>query len=315
MSMPDRPEPKRELKVAAAQFAPVYHDLAGATERAVEIVALAGSENVQLLVFPETWLCGYPYWASLRISSPEFAACRRTFQRNAVTIPGPEINALSDAAREHGIALVIGANESSKGSVYNTQVFIDSRGELMGRHRKLVPTATERLVHGWGDGSDLLAHEMAGAQVSGLICFEHQMAPARFLLNSHSVEVHAASWPGHRFLDPVIDASCRHLAHENGCFVVVAREVMSQSRLPPEFPDPGGVTARWEMRGGSSIIGPDGAYVVEPVFGEETLVSATIDLEGIRDAKWLVDGVGHYARPDVFQLHWRRSSRPNVVEN
>lgn len=313
--MPDRAEPKRELTVAAAQFAPVYHDLPGATSRAVEVIAEAGSKGVQLLIFPETWLCGYPYWASLPISSPEFADCRRAFQRSAVKIPGPEIDALCDAAREHRIALVMGANESSKGSVYNTQVFIDSRGQLLGRHRKLVPTATERLVHGRGDGSDLLAHEMSGAQVGGLICFEHQMAPARFLLNDHSVEVHAASWPGHRFLDPVIDASCRHLAHENACFVVVAREVMSKSRLPPDFPDPGGGAARWEMRGGSSIIGPGGTYVVEPVFDEEMLVAATIDLEGIRDAKWLVDGVGHYARPDVFQLHWSRSPRPNIVEN
>jgi len=315
MSTADRSEPRRELKVAAAQFAPVYHDLPGATGRAVEIIADAGSKDVQLLVFPETWLCGYPYWASLQISSPEFAACRRAFQRSAVKIPGPEINALCDAAKEHGVALVIGANESGAGSVYNTQVFIDARGELQGSHRKLVPTATERLVHGRGDGSDLLAHDMAGARVSGLICFEHQMAPARFLLNNHSVEVHAAGWPGHRFLDPVIDASCRHLAHENACFVVVAREVMGKSRLPPHFPDPGGAAARWEMRGGSSIIGPDGAYVVEPVFEEETLVCATIDLEGIRDAKWLVDGVGHYARPDVFQLHWHRSSRRNIVED
>ena len=315
MSTPDRPEPRRELKVAAAQFAPVYHDLPGATERAAEIIAEAGSNGVQLLVFPETWLCGYPYWASVRISSPEFAACRRAFQRSAVEIPGPEIDVLCGAAKEHGVAVVIGVNESGAGSVYNTQVFIDSRGELKGRHRKLVPTATERLVHGRGDGSDLLAHEMAGARTSGLICFEHQMAPARFLLNNHSVEVHAAIWPGHRFLDPVIDASCRHLAHENACFVIVAREVMDKSRLPPDFPDPGGVAARWEMRGGSSVIGPDGAYVVEPVFEKEMLVSATIDLERIRDAKWLVDGAGHYARPDVFQLHWHRSSRRNIVED
>ncbi len=313
--MPEHREPKRELKVAAAQFAPAYHNLSAATERAVEIIAEAGSNDVQLLVFPETWLCGYPYWASLRISSPEFAACRRAFQRSAVKIPGPEINVLRDAAREHGIALVIGVNESGGGSVYNTQVFIDSRGEMKGRHRKLIPTATERLVHGQGDGSDLLAHEMAGARICGLICFEHQMAPARFLLNSQSVEVHAAIWPGHRFLDPVIDASCRHLAHENACFVVVAREIMDKSRLPPEFPDPGGVAARWDMRGGSAIIGPDGAYLVEPVFNEEALVCATIDLEGIRDAKWLVDGVGHYARPDVFQLHWHRSARRNIVED
>ncbi len=315
MSTPENSNRTRELRVAAAQIAPAYHDLPAATSLALGTIAQAAGEGVQLLVFPETWLCGYPYWASLRISSPEFAACRRAFQRSAVEIPGPEIDALCAAAKKHGIAVIIGVNEKSGGSVYNTQVFIDSSGQLTGRHRKLVPTATERLVHGQGDGSDLLAHEMCGAHVSGLICFEHQMAPARYLMNNHGVQVHASAWPGHRFLDPIIDASCRQLAHENACFVIVAREIMSVSRLPDDFPDPGGVAARWEMRGGSSIIAPDGSYVVEPVYEEETLVSATIDLERIPDAKWLVDGVGHYARPDVFQLHWQRSPRPNVIEN
>ena len=315
MSTPDSPDTGAQLRVAAAQIAPAYHDLPAATARAVETIAKAAQQGVQLLVFPETWLSGYPYWASLPISSPEFAACRRAFQRSAVEIPGPEIDTLCAAAAKHQIGVVMGANERSGGSIYNVQLFINAQGELLGHHRKLVPTATERLVHGWGDGADLLAHDLCVARVSGLICFEHQMAPARYLLNDHGVQIHAAAWPGHRFLDPIIDASCRQLAHENGCFVVVAREVMSRSRLPDAFPNPGGNPARWEMRGGSSIIGPDGAYIEGPVFEQETLVCATIDLERIQDAKWLIDGVGHYARPDVFQLRWQRHPRPKVIDD
>ncbi len=303
------------LKVGAVQWAPVYHDLAGATDRAIDAIAAAGADNIQLLVFPETWLAGYPYWAGGSLREPVFNLARRVFQDSAVTVPGPEIQRIAEAAGQHKVAVVLGVNERGGSSIYNSQVFINENGQLLGHHRKLVPTATERLVHGRGDGSDLLSHEMAGLPVSGLICFEHQMAPARYLLNSHGVQVHAASWPGHRFLDPIIDASCRQLAHENACFVVVAREIMDKASLPSDFPVSDGDDSQWAMAGGSSIIGPDGSYLVGPVFDDELLVTAELNLRHIDDAKWLIDGVGHYARPDVFQLSWNRHPKPPVVES
>ena len=304
-----------KLRVAALQWAPTYHDLPRATDRTIEAIETAAAEGVQLLVFPETWLAGYPYWAGVSLREPAFNECRRIFQDCAMQIPGVEIQRIAAAAKKHNVAIVLGVNERSGGTIYNSQVFIDECGQLLGHHRKLMPTATERLVHGLGDGSDLLCHEMTGVRVSGLICFEHQMAPARYLLNSHGVQVHAAAWPGHGFLDPIIDASCRQLAHENACFVVVARELMSKSRLPEFIPTTDGDDGAWAMAGGSSVIAPDGSYVAGPVFDEETLLIAELDLRQIDDAKWLVDGVGHYARPDVFQLRWHRYPKPPVIES
>jgi nitrilase len=138
------------------------------------------------------------------------------------------------------------------------------------------------------------------------------MAPARIALSSLNIEVHAAAWPGHAFLDGVIDASTRHLAHENACFVLVAREFMSPDLAPDEVSISDEARNHWQAHGGSAIIAPGGEYLVEPVFGKETIVTAEIDLSRIPVCKWFFDGTGHYARPDVFQLKWDKRQKPVV---
>ena len=175
-----------------------------------------------------------------------------------------------------------------------------------------MPTLNERMVWGMGDGSDLDAHDTDIGKIGGLMCFEHQMALARYALNGLGVQIHAASWPGYGFITPIIDACNRQLAFENACFVVSAREVMTQSAISSSMPLSRCDPSLYEMTGGSAIIGPDGAYIVAPVFNQETIIYADIDLTLIARTKTWFDATGHYARPDIFQLRWDRRPKPPI---
>lgn len=300
----------KNLIAAAVQWAPEVLDLERGLLRARDAMMEAARNGAQIAVFPETWLLGYPYWASITVRDPRFTEARRLLQQQALTRNGEAMRALQKAAADAGIAVVMGLHERDGGSLYNVAAYIGANGELLNLHRKLMPTSTERLVWGQGDGSDMQSIEMSGASVNGLICFEHQMALARYALAIKGVQVHAALWPGHAFINGVIDASTRHIAHENSCFVVVAREVMSIDRLGKHLPDFSDEPERWEGNGGSAIIAPNGSYLVEPVIDVETILYQELDFTSIDDANVMFDGVGHYARPDVFQLHW--NERPKT---
>ena len=295
---------------AVVQWAPEAHDAMAGARKAAAAIAEAASSGAQLVVFPETWLQCYPYWAGLSVRDPEYQAFREAWFASAITIPGPEIAIVQAAAAKYACHVVMSAQELAGGTVYAVQTFIGPDGALLGSHRKLVPTLTERLVWGYGDGSDLDVHETPLGRLGGLLCFEHQMAPARHALCGLNIQLHAAAWPGHAFLDPLIDASMRHLAHENACFVFVARDIMSADRVVAGMPPIHSGRDYWNAHGGSSIIAPGGQYLVEPVFDREAILTAEIDLACISGAKWFVDGAGHYARPDVFQLQWDK--RPKL---
>ena len=297
---------------AAVQWAPVVHDPVRGAAKAADAIAEAAGEGAKLVVFPELWLQGYPYYAGIQMKSPVYQAWRETYVRAAIRLDGPEMHAVQKAAARHRCFVVMSGHEKDGGTLYNSQMFIGDDGGLLGCHRKLIPTQTERMVHGRGDGSDLDVHATSIGRLGGLLCFEHQMAPARYALCSLDCEVHAASWPGFEFLHPMIDASMRQLAFENGCFVVVARDVLSAADIPDDMPGVGDEGEHWTMKGGSAIVSPMGDYLAGPVYDEETIVYAEIDRSGRSLAKWFVDGTGHYARPDVFQLRWDRRPKPAV---
>ncbi|MDG1907102.1 MAG: nitrilase-related carbon-nitrogen hydrolase, partial [Arenicella sp.] len=195
----------------------------------------------------------------------------------------------------------------------NTQLLYSPDGSLANAHRKLIPTNTEKLVWGQGDGSDLAAVDMGFGKVGGLICFEHQMTLARYAMCSLGEQIHCGQWPGHAHVTPMIDASMRQLAHENGCFVVSAREVMSVDRLPKGAPDAGDDSDRWYGVGGSAIIAPNATNIATAPEDEEVLLTAEIDLSMIDMIKYHIDNVGHYSRPDVFQLFWDDNPKPPVL--
>ena len=296
----------------AVQWAPEFLDPERGADKAVAAIEQAAGEDVRLLVFPECWLLGYPYWSGITPSDPEYQAFRQLLYERAIDVHGPEMQRVRKAAAAHGMNVVIGLNERAGSTIHCTLAYIGADGALLGRHRKLIPTQAERLVWGRGDGSDLEVYETSIGKLGGLNCFEHQMAPARYALCEMGEQIHAAAWPGHAFIDGIIDASTRHLAHENGCFVIVARELMSPERVGPGVPVPEKTAPHFLAHGGSAIIAPGGDYLVAPVFDVETIVTAEIDLARIGVIKWFFDGVGHYARPDVFRLRFDRRPKPAV---
>ncbi len=300
---------------AAVQRAPGL-TLEQGVEKAVAAIEEAGREGADLIVFPETWIPSYPYYHSRAADRQAFAASyQHTFQ-NSIAVPGPEWQRIAQAAADAQAHVVIGVNERepNAGTIYNTLAYIAPDGALLGKHRKLVPTLSERLIWGYGDGSDLDVYDTEVGRLGGLICYEHQMAPARYALSTLGIQVHASVWPGWEQLHPVIDAATRHLAYENACYVIVARETMSHDLLPAGSPF--GEEPFWHAAGGSAIIAPGGKYLVEPVTDLETIIYAEIDLDATIESKRWVDSAGHYARPDVFQLHWdKRPNRPLVIHD
>lgn len=297
---------------AAVQWKPEINDARRGVDKAIAAIEEAAAGDARLVVFPEAWLQGYPYWASRPPADPEYQYFRQGLWNSAISSSGPEITRIAEAAKSASCNVALGYHERAAGSIFASQIFIGSDGGVLGHHRKLMPTMVERTVWGMGDGSDLDAYDTQCGRLGGLMCFEHQMAPARHACCYLGIEVHIGQWPGHAFLDGIVDASMRHLAHENACFVVVAREIMDSDQLPESAPLGDGSAETYSTHGGSSIISPGGDYLVPPVFGEETIVFGEIDLAHVGLAKWWVDGTGHYSRPDIFQMHWDRSKKSAV---
>ena len=298
--------------VAAVQWSPEILDPLAGGEKAAAAIAEAAKKGASLVVFPECWLQGYPYWSGLAPSSPEYQEFRKLSYEASISLDSPALGPVLEAAKSNKCAVAIGLQEREGGTLFCTQLFIGQDGQRLGSHRKLVPTQAERLVWGRGDGSDLEVYDTTLGKLGGLNCFEHQMATARYALCSLDIQLHAAAWPGHQFLNPIVDASMRQLAHENACFVIVAREVLNPDDLKDRFSISSEHLGHWGAQGGSAIVGPGGGYLVEPVFDVETIITAPIDLADISVHKWFFDGSGHYARSDVFQLHWDRRRKPAV---
>lgn len=292
------------FRVAAIQAAPVFLNREATIEKGCALIAEAAAAGVKLAVFPETWIAGYPVWTNVD-SKWNYGPSKKLYgqlYRNAVDVPGPAVDRLCDAARRHSVTVVMGINERSHtGTVYNSMLFIDSDGSLLGVHRKLVPTYHERMVWGRGDGSTLSVFDSSVGRLGGLVCWEHWMPLARYTLYAQGEQVHAAVWPSapETFL-----LSCRAMAFEGRLFVVAAASYLTKAMLPADFPLAKEMDVFPEQLclGGSAVIGPDGRFMAGPVYECETMVCADIDLDRIAEEKELLDVAGHYARPDVFSL-------------
>lgn len=300
-----------KMTVAVAQATPVVLDLAGCIAKACEWIAEAGKRGAQLVAFPETWIPIYPLWCDAgTFGQWEHTPSKRLHARlvrHSLTIPSKETDQICTAAREARCAVVLGANELDRsGSLYNALVFISSTGEILGRHRKLVPTFGERLVWGYGDAAGLRTYDMNDARVGGLICWEHWMPLPRQVLHAEGEQVHVAAWPLAREMYHV---ASRHYAFEGRTFVLVAASVLTRAALPADFELKQDFAQAPEMLldGGSAILGPDGSYVVEPVYGQETLLTAELDLDRIAEEKLTLDVGGHSSRPDLFELRVNRA--------
>ena len=307
----------KHARVAIAQSAPVYLDKQASLAKALDLVRQAAKRSAQLIAFGETWLPGYPAWLDVCPGAAlwENASAKDVFARlrnNSIAVPGEEVHALSEAARTLKIAIVIGVNERvdagpGNGTLYNSLLTISEDGRLRNHHRKLVPTYTERLVWGNGDGRGLEAVPTSVGRVGGLICWEHWMPLARMAMHNSGEHIHVAAWPTVHELHQL---ASRHYAFEGRCFVLAVGLMMPTADLPRELHDAvklGVGHGQWVERGGSAVIGPDSNYIVHPVFDRDELIIADLDLTDIDRETMTLDVSGHYARPDVFRFEKKES--------
>ncbi len=301
--------------VAAVQAAPYYMNLERSLARAVELVDEAAKRRAQLVVFPESWLPGYPAWLDIcrDVAVWDHQPMKRLYAQlmeNSVAVPSRETQALGAAARKNNLTLVMGLNErvsegAGHGTIYNSILTFGPTGELINVHRKLVPTFNERLIWAQGDGSGVRVVETPAGRVGGLICWEHWMPLVRQTLHIAREDIHVALWPS---VKEMYQIASRHYAFEGRCFVVAAGGVMRRSDLPPEFEIAESLSdddSEFILNGGSCVIGPDGQYVAGPAFCSEVIILARINLERIREESMTLDVTGHFNRPDLFDFYYK----------
>jgi nitrilase len=301
-----------KVRVVAVQASPAYLDLDRSLDRAAELAAQAAGRGARLVAFGETWLPGYPMWldACRDVAVWDHPAVKEVYARlvaNSVSVPGPATEKLGEIARSHGIVLVMGVHErveegAGRGTLYNSLLVFDADGRLAHRRRKLMPTYTERMIWGQGDGAGLGVAETATGRVGGLICWEHWMPLARQAMHVAGEDIHVAAWPWVREMHLV---ASRHYAFEGRTFVLAVGSLGRAHDLPPELEpleELRGQPDRLLLRGGSAIIAPDGRLLAGPVLDEEAILIAELDLDEITKESLTLDVTGHYARPDVFDF-------------
>ncbi len=306
--------------VVAVVQAEVASDAHSGLESTAKLAREAATAGAQLIVFPETWIPGYPAWLDVSRDAalwdhPPVKAVYARIAANSIVVPGTTFDALAEIAREVGATLVVGVSErvgagAGRGTLYNTLLTIGSDGQLLNHHRKLMATYTERLIWGAGDAEGLRAVDTPVGRVGGLICWEHWMPLARQVLHEAGEDIHVAVWPTVKDIHQV---ASRHYAFEGRCYVLAAGGLMRASALPPELephPDRIAHPDQLILRGGSAIIGPDGEYIVEPVYDQPCILTAELDLGRIREESMTLDVTGHYHRPELFEfrlVHARRN--------
>ena len=298
-----------KFTAAAIQAAPEFLDREATVDKACHLTAEAAKNGAQLIVFPETWIPAYPFWD---MGNPD--GWLHLYQ-NAIEVPSPAIEKLGEAARRAGAYVVIGVNErdaATQGSLYNSMLYFSPDGTLLGVHRKLMPSVSEKMIWGMGDGSGLHILETPLGRLGGLICWEHEMTLVKYAMYSRGEQVHASVWPAWTFQRDHIQFGTRQYAYEGKSFVIVSCGVLDANAVPKNWRGPGRAAGR-VADGGSAIIAPDGSYVAEPVYNEETIIYGDIDLRKVALAKREVDVAGHYSRPDVVRLLFDDSPHDPLV--
>jgi len=308
--------------VAAVQAAPYYLNLERSLARAIDLIAEAAKRRAQLVVFPESWLPGYPAWLDVcrDVAVWDHQPTKRIYAQlieNSIAVPSRETEVLGEAARVHNLTLVIGVHErvnegAGRGTLYNSILTFGPTGGLINVHRKLVPTFNERLIWAQGDGGGLRVIDTPVGRVGGLICWEHWMPLVRQALHVAGEDIHVSLWPS---VKEMYQVASRHYAFEGRCFVVAAGAIMRRSDLPRDFEISGslaGEESEFILDGGSCVIGPDGQYVAGPAFNSEVIILARINLERIREESLTLDVTGHFNRPDLFDFRYKTGASRGI---
>ena len=294
------------VAVAVVQIAPVLLDRQATTDKACRFISEAADRGAKLVLFPEALIPAYPrgmrFGTAVGSRNEEGRRAYARYWDNAVEVPGPVTEAIGAAAQRAGVYVAIGVIERENahrgGTLYCTLLYFGPDGRLLGKHRKLKPTAAERLIWGEGDGSTLTAVQTEFGTVGGLICWENYMPLARMAMYNKGVDIYLAPTADSR---DTWQATIRHIACEGRCFVLACNQFVTREMMPADWEAIGPGPEPF-CRGGSAIIGPLGQYLAGPLYDEEGILVATLDLDLLTQARFDFDVVGHYSRPDVFQL-------------
>ena len=312
------PTPNTAFRIAAVQAAPIFLNREATVEKACTLISAAGSQEARLIVFPESFIPAYPDWVWAvppgreKILNQLYAE----LLTHAVEIPSAATERLGQAAKRAGAYVAMGVTErdteGSGASLYNTLIYFDPQGNVLGKHRKLVPTGGERLVWAQGDGSTLQVYDTPYGKIGGLICWENYMPLARYTMYAWGTQIYiAATWDrGEPWL-----STLRHIAKEGRVYVVGCCIAMRRDDIPDQFefkqkfysPE-----REWINVGDSAIVSPEGDFIAGPVRMKEEILIAEVDPQQMRGPKWILDVAGHYARPDVFELTVNREARPMI---
>ena len=303
------------VQVAVVQAGSVPFDADACVEKAVRLIGEAAATGAKVVVFPEAFIVGYPkgmnYGLVVGARDPIGREEFRIYLDAAIDVPGRHTQRIGEAAAAHQCFVVIGVIERELGTCYFTVLFFGSDGALLGKHRKLMPTAMERMIWGYGDGSTLTVVESPYGKIGAVICWENYMPMLRMAMYAKNVALYCA---------PTVDdrdtwlSTMQHIALEGRCFVLTACQFIRKN----EFPDTvrvslGDSPEAVLIRGGSAIISPLGKILAGPNFEGETILTATLDLDDIGRGKFDFDAVGHYSRPDIFQLIVNETPQQAVV--
>jgi len=306
------------VKIAAVQAAYTLMNREACVNKAVDLLHQAAAAGAGIVVLPEAFIPGTPIWIDSRPIWDGDADWYAMLVDQAVLVPGPVTDTLAAAAGETGTYLVIGVQEREPHgtTIYNTTLYFGPDGTLLGKHRKLMPTGSERTVWGMGDGSTLPVIDTPHGRLSGLTCWENYMPLTRFYLYSQGVDIWTA--PTLATGDGWISAM-RHVALEGRCYVVGVNPCVHLDQIPADFPhrdrvwSTDRVEGQWVEPGNSVIVDPTGTILAGPARHQETILYADLDPAAVRAARRYFDPVGHYHRPDIFQLHVDIRPRPAII--
>jgi predicted amidohydrolase len=302
----------KKVTIGVVQAAPEYLNVEKSMQKVEALLREAAAKGAQLVTFGETWFTGYPAWIDYcdEYARWDFPATKTVFAKtheHSLDVNGPEVKQIGKWAKELGVVVVMGINEKvgsgiGNGTIYNSLLTWNEKGELANHHRKLMPTHTERLLYGQGDGAGLQAVDTSFGRIGGLICWEHWMPLTRQTMHNSGEHIHVAVWPK---VHEMLQVATRSYAFEGRCFAVGVGQIMrvkdipSELKLPPEFE---GKPEHMILNGGSCIFGPSGETILATQWDVEGVFTAEVDLRKCTEERLALDVTGHYQRHDVFEL-------------
>ncbi|MBM3556419.1 MAG: nitrilase [Alphaproteobacteria bacterium] len=304
-----------KFTAAVVQAASVPFDSAKTVDKVIALTREAAAKGAKLVVFPEAFVGGYPKGADFgaRVGGrlPRGREDFLRYHRGSIDVPGPEVTRMAEVAQAAGVHLVVGVMERDGGTLYCTVLFFSPERGYLGKHRKLMPTAMERLIWGFGDGSTLPVYDTPLGKLGAVICWENYMPLLRTAMYGKGIQLYCAPTADDR---ETWAATMRHVALEGRCFVLSCCQYITRAAFPADYDAiQGNAPETVLMRGGSLIVNPLGQILAGPDFNGETILSAELDLDDIARGKYDFDVVGHYARPDVFRLLVNEAPTPPVV--